>query len=191
MTLNHPRILKLTLKWKLPIHLMTVTTMLSILKMEIQQSMKPFGSLFGILTNEPPFCRDELDFHQTTASSVSNETLANGTHSYLTLVKHLSNLTREAGDTVRFRCEFNGQPLPKVVWYKNEAPIEPEKGKIIVKNSRTSARDPVDRVRSRLIINRLETHDIGFYKCEATNGFKTVESIGVLQVKAGTYRRFS
>lgn len=103
-------------------------------------------------------------------------------------MKHLSNLTREAGDTVRFRCEFNGQPLPKVVWYKNEAPIEPEKGKIIVKNSRTSARDPVDRVRSRLIINRLETHDIGFYKCEASNGFKTVESIGVLQVKAGTYQ---
>ena len=103
---------------------------------------------------------------------------------YLTIVKSLSNQTRETGDTAKLKCEFIGNPLPKVQWFKNEAPIEPEKGKIQIKNNRVHKPDTSDRIRSRLIINRLDTHDIGFYKCEASNGFKIVDSMGVLIVKA-------
>ena len=127
--------------------------------------------------------RDDL----TTPASVSNGTASNSTGShYLNIVKSLSNVTRNAGETIRLKCEFAGSPQPKVTWYKHEAPIEPEKGKTQIKFRRTGGANS-DRVLARLIINKLDTHDSGFYKCEASNGYKTVESIGVLMVKAGMF----
>ena len=115
----------------------------------------------------------------------NDSTTLNATDSehYLNLIKPLNNITREAGESVRLKCEFTGNPLPKVQWYKHEAPIETEKGRVLIKYS--GVRDQPDRVRARLIINRLDTHDIGFYKCEASNGYKTVHSTGVLIVKTG------
>lgn len=93
--------------------------------------------------------------------------------------KPLSNMTKESGDDVRLKCEFSGIPKLKVSWYKNEAPIETEPGKIMTKTSKIQP----DRIRARLLIKRLDTHDSGYYKCEATNGFTTIESTGVLFVK--------
>lgn len=77
------------------------------------------------------------------------------------------------------KCEFSGQPKLKVYWYKNEAPIEIEPGKLTTKSTKIQP----DRIRSRLVIKRLDTHDSGYYKCEATNGYQTIESTGVLLVK--------
>jgi len=115
-----------------------------------------------------------------------NETNTANTQHYLTLIKPLTNVTREAGGNIRLKCEFAGNPLPKVQWYKHEAPIEPEKGKIQIRSTRMRG-EHHDRVRARLLINRLDTHDIGFYKCEASNGYKIVDSVAVLMVKAGAY----
>lgn len=99
---------------------------------------------------------------------------------FLRIEKPLTNLTKESGDDVRLKCEFSGKPKLKVNWYKNEAPIELETGKISVKSTKIQP----DRIRARLIIKRLDTHDTGYYKCEATNGYTTIESTGVLVVKA-------
>lgn len=101
---------------------------------------------------------------------------------YLRIEKQLANLTRESGDNVRLKCEFTGTPLPKVSWYKNEAPVETEKGRVQTKVVNVAG---TDRVRARLHISRLDTHDTGYYKCEADNdlGLKA-ESVGVLIVKA-------
>ena len=161
-------------RWKMRIHL----------KRTIQKIQKGIGTLiifqffnFVFFSN-----RDEIGTSLSTPSPLTNGTNHTGNY-YLNIVKPLSNLTRDAGETVRLKCEFSGNPIPKVSWFKHEAPIEPEKGKIQIKFSRM--RDHQDRVRARLIINRLDTHDIGYYRCEASNGYKTIDSIGVLMVKAG------
>ena len=36
---------------------------------------------------------------------------------------------------------------------------------------------------SRLRIGQLDTHDTGYYKCEASNGQHKIESTGILMVK--------
>lgn len=133
---------------------------------------------------EPDYSRSNNEPHISIPMANGNDsTTLNATDSehYLNLIKPLNNITREAGESVRLKCEFTGNPLPKVQWYKHEAPIETEKGRVLIKYS--GVRDQPDRVRARLIINRLDTHDIGFYKCEASNGYKTVHSTGVLIVK--------
>ncbi|UXI17807.1 glutamate [NMDA] receptor [Sarcoptes scabiei] len=129
------------------------------------------------------------DNDQSSSSSSSTITpnanntsdLDENSHQYfLRIEKPLTNLTKESGDDVRLKCEFSGKPKLKVNWYKNEAPIELETGKISVKSTKIQP----DRIRARLIIKRLDTHDTGYYKCEATNGYTTIESTGVLVVKA-------
>ncbi|RWS24630.1 tyrosine-protein kinase transmembrane receptor ROR1-like protein [Leptotrombidium deliense] len=80
------------------------------------------------------------------------------------------------------RCVFRGNSMPVTVkWYKNEAPLEVEKGKIEIKNNNLGK----GRVQSRLRILALDTHDTGYYKCEASNKYKTIETIGILKVQGG------
>ena len=95
----------------------------------------------------------------------------------------LNNVTKNSGDNVRLKCDFSGLPAPKIQWFKNEAPIEIEPGHIMQKLHRSYP----DKVRARLLINKLTTHDTGYYRCEANNGYKTVESVGVLRVNAGMF----
>ncbi|RWS27302.1 tyrosine-protein kinase transmembrane receptor ROR1-like protein [Leptotrombidium deliense] len=79
------------------------------------------------------------------------------------------------------RCTFRGNPSPSIVWFKNEAPIEEMHGKVDIRIlSRSDG-----RVSSRLRIHQLDTHDTGYYKCEARNGQQTMETIGILKVLAG------
>lgn len=103
------------------------------------------------------------------------------TQYYLRIEKSLTNITRNSGDNVRLKCEFTGNPMPKVHWFKNEAPIETERDKIQIKLTKVQP----DRVRARVIIKRLDTHDTGYYKCVANNAIHSVESVGVLIVKTG------
>jgi hypothetical protein len=100
---------------------------------------------------------------------------------FLKIERNLINLTKETTENVRMKCEFRGHPLPTIRWFKNEAPLEQEKGKIQIKQNILTA----GRIRSRLIINQLDTHDTGYYKCEASNAAATLETIGVLIVRAG------
>lgn len=120
-------------------------------------------------------------------TSSTNATTSNDNqnhHYYLTMLKNFKNVSRETGDNVRLKCDFSGNPLPRVNWFKNEAPIEAEKGKVLIKWSRV--REHADRVRARLIINKLDTHDTGYYKCQAVNGVSPpLEHLSTLVVRAG------
>nr|CAD7202449.1 unnamed protein product [Timema douglasi] len=196
--------------------------------------------------------------------------------SSLRWLKSLQNVTKEAGESVKLRCEVTGDPAPtKLRWFKNEAPVDQEPGRLSVRRytpqvdhcvldrirtvargympqvdhgvldrtrivgvqatgRQTSVLDRIrfvgvqatgrqtsvlDRIRvvgvqatgrqticvepcqgrsqecpryfqgqegvlgSRLRINFLDTHDTGFYKCEASNGAHKTESTAVLMVK--------
>nr|CAD7580703.1 unnamed protein product [Timema californicum] len=190
--------------------------------------------------------------------------------SSLRWLKSLQNVTKEAGESVKLRCEVTGDPAPtKLRWFKNEAPVDQEPGRLSVRRytpqvcvlDRTGAvvkgympqvdhcvldrtrvvvrrytpkvdHCVLDRTRavvrrytpqvdhclldrtravarrctpqvdhcasdrslgvgngqegvlgSRLRINFLDTHDTGFYKCEASNGAHKTDSTAVLMVK--------
>lgn len=100
---------------------------------------------------------------------------------YLTIIKPLVNLTKENGEEVVLKCEFRGHPQPIVEWYRNEAPIETMRNKIEIRTGNSSR----GKVVSRLKIHRTDTHDTGFYKCEATNGFETQETLAILKIEGG------
>ena len=54
---------------------------------------------------------------------------------FLKFVKELTNMTRETGDTVKLNCEVYGVPAPrKIRWYKNEVPVEEERGKVFIRS---------------------------------------------------------
>ncbi|CAG2180202.1 unnamed protein product, partial [Oppiella nova] len=100
---------------------------------------------------------------------------------FLKIEKNLINMTKETNDNIRMNCEFRGHPLPTIRWLKNEAPVEQERPKIHIKQKILTS----GRIRSRLIINQIDTHDQGYYKCEASNAAATLDSTGILLVRAG------
>ena len=84
----------------------------------------------------------------------------------LILVKTLRNTTRNAGGSLKLRCEVKGDPpVTNFLWYKNDAPVIIERGRVRIKSN--LAESPQW---SMLKIDVLETLDTAFYKCEATNG---------------------
>lgn len=100
----------------------------------------------------------------------------------LRMLKSLSNTTRESGESVKLRCEVSGDPPPnRFRWYKNEAPVLEEKGRVVVRKYRTGS----SIHGSRLRISDVDTHDTGYYKCEASNGKERVESTGIVIVRMG------
>lgn len=103
----------------------------------------------------------------------------------LNMLKALSNITRETGDSVKLRCEVSGVPAPnRFRWYKNEAPVMEEKGRVVIRKYRTGS----SVHGSRLRISDVDTHDTGYYKCEASNGIDRVESTGIVIVRMGKYK---
>ncbi|XP_046400013.1 tyrosine-protein kinase transmembrane receptor Ror [Ischnura elegans] len=168
----------------------------------------------------------------------------------MTFTLPLSNETKEAGETVRMRCEVAGGAT-RIRWLKNEAPVEEEKGRVSIRmyspsaapgdsappsvlrmggedrappSSRRQHHDgsdghgvlqwtgeddeggdgmnPVFAMRtsvqgqsdsppavigSRLRISHLETHDMGFYTCVATDSQKnSISSTAVLFVNSNS-----
>lgn len=102
----------------------------------------------------------------------------------LRMLKSLSNTTRESGESVKLRCEVSGDPPPnRFRWYKNEAPVLEEKGRVVVRKYRTGS----SIHGSRLRISDVDTHDTGYYKCEASNGVDRVESTGIVIVRMGKW----
>ena len=98
------------------------------------------------------------------------------------MIKALSNITRETGDSVKLRCEVSGVPAPnRFRWYKNEAPVQEEKGRVIIRKYRTGS----SVHGSRLRISDVDTHDTGYYKCEVSNGIDRIESTGIVIVRMG------
>ncbi|MPC17029.1 Inactive tyrosine-protein kinase transmembrane receptor ROR1 [Portunus trituberculatus] len=107
----------------------------------------------------------------------------NDTSSSLKVIRLLRNQTKGSGDNVRLKCEFTGDPPPsRFKWYKNEAPVIEEKGRVNIRKYKLKA-DGVPIYGTKLTIKDLEIHDKGFYRCEASNGDEKVESTGILMVK--------
>lgn len=95
----------------------------------------------------------------------------------------MTNVTKESGENVIMKCEFRGEPPLTVSWFRNEAPLEPVKGKFDMRHSH-----PVrGKIQSRLKIHQVDVHDMGFYKCTASNNMETAETTGVLRVEGGSY----
>jgi receptor tyrosine kinase-like orphan receptor 1 len=52
----------------------------------------------------------------------------------LRFLKLLGNITKEAGESVKLKCEVTGDPPPtKIRWFKNEAPVIEEKGRLVAR----------------------------------------------------------
>lgn len=97
--------------------------------------------------------------------------------------KHLANVTKESGENVVMKCEFRGEPPLSISWSRNEAPLEHVKGKFDIRHSQYAG----GKISSRLKIHQVDVHDMGFYKCTASNNMETAETTGVLRVEGGSY----
>jgi hypothetical protein len=52
----------------------------------------------------------------------------------LRFLKLFGNITKEAGESVKLKCEVTGDPPPsKIRWFKNEAPVIEEKGRLFTR----------------------------------------------------------
>ncbi|KAG8232331.1 hypothetical protein J437_LFUL012921 [Ladona fulva] len=126
----------------------------------------------------------------------------------LHFTRPLVNVTKEAGDSIRLRCEAAGGAR-RIRWLKNEAPVVEERGRVAIRSYIPGAdsksgqdhgggnknpsqreegkphRDSINDLKgsessanpteappigSRLRIAPLETHDMGFYTCVASDG---------------------
>ncbi|VDO06894.1 unnamed protein product [Brugia timori] len=93
---------------------------------------------------------------------------------YIRLTSFLNNVTKNAGDEVRFKCEAAGSPLPlQFSWLKNHAPVEKNR-KLKIKNR---------EYWSRLVITDLEVLDSGYYQCVVSNSLASVNTTAVLRSK--------
>ncbi|XP_071851463.1 inactive tyrosine-protein kinase transmembrane receptor ROR1-like isoform X3 [Apostichopus japonicus] len=79
----------------------------------------------------------------------------------------MNNVTADVGDTVTLTCRIRGFPIPNYWWYRNDAFIQGNVGRMSVKNFTWG---------SRLKIRNVDTLDMGAFKCisENTVGSKTV-----------------
>jgi len=101
----------------------------------------------------------------------------------LFLVKKLKNVTKDAGGSLKLRCEARGDPrVTNFKWYKNGVGVIIEKGRVRIKSNLKETPQW-----TQLKINVLETLDTAFYKCEASNERETVDSTAVVRVNLGSY----
>ncbi|GIY16639.1 ig-like domain-containing protein [Caerostris darwini] len=139
-----------------------------------------------IYTTNPFNAKVETPFDENMTSPVRSD---------LRLERSLQNVTRESGESVKMRCDVRSEGPVHFRWYKNEAPVEEERGRVEIKRYTPGP----GRIGSRLRIAHLDIHDTGYYKCEAHSGgedsladdsgsprhLPRVESTGILIVRAG------
>lgn len=111
-----------------------------------------------------------------------NETMESGNSEehaepYIAFIEPLNNVTRKTGDNIRLKCQVEGTLPISFKWYKNDALVLKEKGRVNVN---------VQENLSRLKINNLNTLDTGYYKCEASNKWGKIESTALLKVAVGS-----
>ena len=97
--------------------------------------------------------------------------------SSLAFVRDFKDLTRQVGDGLKVKCEVKGSfPAIKFRWFRNEAPLKEEPGRVKVK-------DWVKGTNTQWSILRfceLGTQNTGFCRCEASSGTTTIKSTAVL-----------
>ncbi|KAL7644165.1 UNVERIFIED_CONTAM: hypothetical protein RMT77_004991 [Armadillidium vulgare] len=133
----------------------------------------------------PPDFSDIQDYHYDYEEPLNSSSSVNGTSKSLRFVRGLTNLTKDTRNTVKLKCEVTGDPPPlKFRWYKNDAPVIEEKGRVIAR--RYQYKNEGETIfGGKLTLKDLEVHDRGFYRCEITNGVEKVASTGILLVKPG------
>lgn len=75
------------------------------------------------------------------------------------------------GKNVRLRCEFEGMPLPRVVWLKNGQLLEPS--------------ERIQMNEWELVIGSGDMSDSGFYQCRGENIMGAFQSTTWLETKSG------
>ena len=101
-------------------------------------------------------------------------------------VRNLKDLAREVGEGLKVKCEVEGFPAAtKFQWFKNEAPLKEEPGRVKVKDWLKGTESQWSILRFR----ELESLDTGFYRCEASNGQTTIKSEAVIKVNLGSGKR--
>ena len=119
---------------------------------------------------------DEDEGQELVTSSSSSTTTREKT---LTFLKELRNITRDAGDFLKLRCEVSGTvPATRIDWFKNDAPVIEEKNRMKIKTSLDG-----NIQWSQLKFRSLETLDTAFYECRASNGLDTIKSIAIITVE--------
>ena len=99
----------------------------------------------------------------------------------LTFLKELRNITKNAGDQLKLRCEVTGtEPVTSFAWYKNDAPLIEEKNRMKIKNKLNG-----DLQWSMLKFKVVETLDTAFYECRASNAYDTIKSVAIITVDLG------
>ncbi|XP_071952416.1 inactive tyrosine-protein kinase transmembrane receptor ROR1-like [Antedon mediterranea] len=140
-----------------------------------------------ILSVMLPVC-SELPFSGSVQGNLCQPVLTNVTNEwrppidekYIHTVHNMENTTLNANDKATMKCAIQGNPQPYYQWYKNDAPIEPQTGKRI----------KIQKFEwgSRLTIKNVETTDIGYYRCDATNSVGKRSVTGILYVKIAPHR---
>ena len=109
----------------------------------------------------------ELELPRTESNRVSLE-----------MTRALRNTTRDAGGSLKLRCEAEGDPgVTEFRWFKHHAPVITERGRVRIKSNYEDSPQW-----SQLRINVLETLDTAFYTCEASNGVDKVSSDAIVRV---------
>ena len=81
--------------------------------------------------------------------------------SVLVFVEPMKNYSKVVGDSLKIRCVARGQPpVSQFKWFKNEAPLEEERGRVRIRSKTGSG----DTQWSRIRFTELETMDMGFYR---------------------------
>ena len=127
------------------------------------------------------------DYESTTEDDYTyidtDESVSRDDKKTLFMVKPLRNTTRDAGGSLKLRCEAEGDPrVTEFKWYKHMAPVTLERGRVRIKSSFDDTPQW-----SMLKINVLETLDTAFYTCEASNGVDKVSSDAIVRVNLGTF----
>ena len=151
-------------------------------KMKFTPTNRSWFSLWVVLTSVLAIAMSqELPDNSTLPPGATTTTRSSRT---LKFIKELKNISREAGDFLKLRCEVDGEiPATSIEWYVNGLPVMEEKNRVRVKTKLS-----VSPQWSVLRFQSLETLDKAFYKCEASNGIDTISSVAIVNVELGSFK---
>ena len=116
------------------------------------------------------------------STAVSSTLATMTTSSYSNTIKFIypmKNFTKLSGGTLKLRCEVQADPAAtSISWFRNEAPLMEERGRVKIRTKVGSGDSQWSRVR----IKPLETMDTGFYRCEVKNGVNVLSAESMVKI---------